>query len=205
MTRRPTYGDLVQAACEEAAGAAVELVMCPLSGRIAAREAVAAYRALLGAIHAHVKALSLHRDWFDVEAASAAGDPCAAAVAQLVRDLSSFAHLPGLVRYTAEGPGTDWGGATTSLRSATDLLVMRHNLCGTFRSPDSVQLEEPAQRAAALAAIGDLTSTVLGAERDLAQRAGQAGIAREDLDRLLPDLEPSNAPCVTLTAANKPG
>lgn len=117
------------------------------------------------------------------------GRPCDAA-AQLVRDLTAFAYLPGLLRYTVEGPATAWGAATTSLRPATDLLAKLHNFDGAIRTADALQLEDPTCRAAGLTGIGELTCTVLRAEWDLAVRAGQAGMAREDLDRLLPDLSP---------------
>jgi len=138
-----------------------------------------------------------------VVAASSPGDPCDAA-AQLVRGLTAFAYLPGLLRYTVEGPATAWGAATTSLRPATDLLANLHNFDGAIRTPDALQLEDPTCRAAGLTGIGDLTCTVLGAEWDLALRAGQTGMAREDLDRLLPDLSPLQPTVRALIAAGEP-
>jgi hypothetical protein len=109
-----------------------------------------------------------------------------------------------LLRYTVEGPATAWGAATTSLRAATDLLANLHNFDGAIRTPDALQLEDPTCRAARLTGIGDLMCTVLGAEWDLALRAGQAGMAREDLDRLLPDLSPLQATVRALIAAGEP-
>jgi hypothetical protein len=69
-----------------------------------------------------------------------------------------------------------------------DLLATHHDHEGAARTPDAFQLEEPSMRAAGLAAIGGLTSIVLGAERDLELRAGQAGMAWNEVGRLLPDL-----------------
>jgi hypothetical protein len=164
-------------------------------------EAVAAYRALLGAIHAHIKTLPIHANRLEVVAASSPGDPRDAAAAQLVRGLTAFAYLPGLLRYTVEGTATAWGAATTSLRAATDLLTTHRNFDGAIGTPDALQLEDPTSRAAGLTGIGDLTCTVLRAEWDLALRAGQAGMAREDLDRLLPDLSPLQPTVRALIAA----
>lgn len=67
------YRELLDRADGDIARAAVELATAPLNDRRAALEAVAAYRALLGAIHAHVKALIIHADRFAWLAASSIG------------------------------------------------------------------------------------------------------------------------------------
>jgi hypothetical protein len=202
VTGRSTYRDLVDGADGDAARAVVELETAQLNGRTAALEAVAAYRALLGAIHAHVKALVIHADRLDIQAASSPGD---AAAAQIIRGLITFAYLPGLVHCTAAGPATAWVAATTSLRAATDLLTTYRNLYGAIRTPDALQLQDPAYRATELVGIGNLTCMVLESERELALRAGQAGMARQDIERLLPDLSPLLCALRALSAAGEPG
>jgi hypothetical protein len=199
VTGRPTYGDLVGEACGDVARAAVVLAVGRLSGRIAAREAVAAYQALFGAIHAHVNALCIHANRLDVVAASSPGEPRDASAAELVHGLTAFGYLPGLLRYTAEGPGTARGAATTSMLAATDLLATYRILDGVLCTAGSLQQQDLAHRTSALDGIGDLTSMVLEVEPELTQRAGQAGMAHEDLERLLPDLSPLRRTVLALT------
>jgi hypothetical protein len=154
VTGSPTYRELLDRAERDIARADVELAAAPFNGRRPAMEAVAAYRALLGAIHAHVKALIIHTDRIDGLAASLPDDQRNVAATQIIRGLVTFAYLPGRIRYAAEGPATDWGAAKTSLDAATDLLTTHCNLDGVIRAPEAVQLQDPAYRAIALAGIG---------------------------------------------------
>jgi hypothetical protein len=190
VTGSPTYRELIDRADGNVARAAVELATAPLNGGRAAREAVAAYRALLGAIHAHVKALIIHPDRVTDVVTTSPGDPSALAAARIARGLIRFAYLPGLMRYAAEGPATAWVAAKTSLDAATDLLTTYRNVDGVIRTPDALQLQDPAYRGTALAGIGNLTSAVLEAEEELSERAAESGMAHADLERLLPDLRP---------------
>ena len=77
--------------------------------------------------------------------------------AQIIRGLTTFVYLPGLIRYTGEGPATAWGPAKTSLDAATDLLTNYRNLNDAVGTSDTLQLQDPACRATALASIGELT------------------------------------------------
>ncbi len=190
MTSSPTYRELVDRADGNVARAVVGLATVPLNGRRAAREAVAAYRALLGAIHTHVKALIIHPDRVANVVTTSPGDPSALTATRIARGLIRFAYLPGLMRYAAEGPATAWAAAKTSLDAATDLLTTCRNLDGVIRPPDALQLQDPAFRATALARIGNLTSAVMEAEQGLSERAAESGMAHGDLERLLPDLRP---------------
>jgi hypothetical protein len=140
VTGSPPYRGLLDRADGDIARAAVELATAPLNGRRAALEAVAAYRALLGDIHAHVKAVIIHDDRMADLAASSPGDSCDAAAAQIIRGLIRLAYLPGLIRYAAEGPATAWGAAKTSLDAATDLLITYRNLDSVIRA---LQLTRP--------------------------------------------------------------
>lgn len=205
MTGGPTYRELIDRADRDVARAAIELATAPLNSRRAAREAVAAYRALLGAIHAHLKALTIHCDRVADLAATSLGDPRDLAVMQIVRGLIGFAYLPGRLRYETEGPATTWGAAKTSLDAATDLLTTYRNQDGVICAPEALQLQDPAYRATALAGIGDLASTVLGAERELAQWAAESGMTHEDLARLLPDLRPLHRSLLDITGLGHMG
>jgi hypothetical protein len=147
VTGSPTYRDLVDRANEDVARAAVELTAAPLTGRRAGGEAVAAYRALLGAIHAHVKALIIHADRFAMLVASWPTDQRDTAATHIVRGLVPFAYLPGRNRYEAEGPAKAWEAAKTSLGGATDLLTAYSNLDDVIRTPDAIQLQDPENRA----------------------------------------------------------
>jgi hypothetical protein len=142
------------------------------------------------AIHAHVKALIIHPDRVTDVVTTSPGDPSALAAARIARGLIRFAYLPGLMRYAAEGPATAWVAAKTSLDAATDLLTTYRNVDGVIRTPDALQLQDPAYRGTALAGIGNLTSAVLEAEEELSERAAESGMAHADLERLLPDLRP---------------
>jgi hypothetical protein len=205
VTGSPTYRELLDRADGDIARAAVELATAQLNSRRAAQEAVAAYRALLGAIHAHAKALIIHCDRIADLAATSPGDPRDVATMLIVRGLIRFAYLPGRVRYAAEGPATAWGAAKTSLDAATDLLNTYRNLDGVIRTPDALQLQAPEYRATALADIGDLTSKVLEAEQELAPRAAGSGMTHEDLERLLPDLSQLQRSLHTLTGLEARG
>lgn len=190
MTSSPTYRELIDRAEGNVARAAVELATTPPNDRRAAREAVAAYRALLGAIHAHVKALIIHPDRVADVVTTSVNDPRALAVMRIARGLIRFAYLPGLMRYAAEGPATAWAAAKTSLDAATDLLTTYRNLDGMIRTPDALHLKDPAYRATALVRTGNLTSAVLEAEQELSKWAAESGMAHSDLETLLPDLRP---------------
>jgi hypothetical protein len=190
VTGSPTYRELVERANEDVERAAVELAAAPLTGRRAAGEAVAAYRALLGAIHAHAKALIIHVDGMADVAAAAPDDSCDAAAAQIVRGLIRFGYLPGRIRYELEGPAKAWAAAKASLDAATDLLTSHRDLDGVMRTSDALQRQDFAPRANALTHIGDLTFAVVEAEKELSERASESGMAHGDLERLLPDLTP---------------
>ena len=103
------------------------------------------------------------------------------------------------VQCSVDGPGMAWSDAAVSLHAATDLLATHHDH-GQARTPEALQLEEPWVRAAGLAGIGALVGVVLGAERDLVLRAGQAGMAWKEVDRLLPDLSSLRGPARALAA-----
>jgi hypothetical protein len=183
-----TYGALVDVASAQVVAATIRLALGPMSGPIAAREAVAAYRALLGAIHAHIRALFTVSQRLEVVAVSVAPDPRDAAALHLVRGLQRFALQHSLIQDTVAGPGVAWRAAAVSLRAATDLLGTHHARDGEARTPEALQLERSSVRAAGLAGVGDLARTVLAAERDLGLRAGQAGMVWVEVGRLLPDL-----------------
>lgn len=201
---RATYGDLIDAAARQVALAAIGLAVGPITGPTVAREAVAAYHGLLGAIHAHTRALFGNPPRLEAVAASAAPEPRDAAALNLVRGLKRFTRQRGRVQYTVEGPGVPLSAAAVSLRAATDLLATHHDRDGKARTPEAFQLEERSVRAAGLAGIGDLACTVLAAERDLGLRAGQAGIPWEVVDRLLPDLRSLIDTARALAAPIKP-
>jgi hypothetical protein len=188
VTEHPTYGALIDAAIGHVAAATIGLALRPMTGPTAAAEAVAAYRRLLRAISAHTRALFAGPNGLDLVSATASPNPRDAAAAQLVRGLKRFARLRGTVQCTDNGPGVSWGAAAAALHTAADLLATHHDHDGAARTPEAFQLEEPSIRAAGLAGIGGLTSIVLGAQRDLELRAGQAGMAWNEVDRLLPDL-----------------
>lgn len=182
-----TYGALVEEASGQVGAATMRLALGPMSGPVAAREAVAAYRALLGAIHAHIRALFAVPERLAVVAVSAAPDPRDAAALQLVRGLQAFARQRSLIQGTVAGPEVAWRAAAVSLGAATDLLGTHHGRDGEARTPEALQLERSSVRAAGLADVGELARTVLAAERDLGLRAGQAGMAWVEVSRLLPD------------------
>ena len=200
-----TYGELVDVASRHAAIAAAQLALGPLSGPIAAREAVAAYRALLGAIHAHIRGLFTVPQRLAVVAVAAAPDPRDAAALQLVRELQRFARQRSLTQDIVAGHGGTWRAAAVSLRAATDLLGTHHGRDGEARTPEAVELERSLVRAAGLAGVGDLLRTVLAAERDVGLRAGQAGMAWAELDRLLPELSHLQDVASTLATPAEPG
>ena len=200
-----TYGQLVDVASRHAATAAGLLAMGPIGEPADAREAVAAYRALLGAIHAHIRALFAVPQRLEAVAASAAPDPRDAAALQLVRGLRRFARQRSLTQDTVAGHGGAWRAAAVSLGAATDLLGTHHGRDGEARTPEAVGLERSSVRAAGLAGVSDLARTVLAAERNLGLRAGQAGMAWAEVGRLLPELtQLRDAACALATPA-EPG
>jgi len=176
-----------------------------MTGPAAAREAVAAYLALLGAIHAHIRALFTAPQRLAVVAMSAAPDPRDAAALHLVRGLQRFAGQRSLIQDTVTGPEGAWRAAAVSLGAATDLLGTHHGRDGEARTPEAVELEGFSVRAAGLAGVGNLARTVLAAERDLGLRAGQAGMAWAEVGRLLPDLRPLQDVACDLAAPVEPG
>jgi len=185
---RATYGDLIEAASRHVAAGAVGLALEPMSGPIAAREAVATYRALLAAIYMHTRALFAHPHQLEGVAASAAPDPRDAVALLFLGTLEQFARRPSRVLPTVDGPGAQWAAAVTSLRTATDLLCTHHDRDGMARTPESLLLEDRGVPAVGLAGIGDLACSVLASARDLGLRAGQAGMPWKEVHRLLPDL-----------------
>ena len=205
VSERATYGGFVDAAVGHVAAATVGLALGPMSGPTAAIEAVAAYRRLLRTIYAHTRALFGGSHRFDVIAASATPDPRDAAALKLVRGLNRFARLRRQVPCTVEGPGVAWEQAAICLHVAADLLATHHDPQGKARTPEALQLEEPSVRAAGMAGIGALAGIVLGAERDLGLRAGQAGMTWKEVDRLLPDLSSLRDSARALAAPVEPG
>lgn len=205
VTGRATYGDLVTAASHHIAAGAVGLALESMSGPIAAREAVASFRALLAAINVHTRALFENPNQFEGIAASAPADPREAAAVRFLGMLEQFARRPSRVLPTVEGPGTQWAAAVTSLRAATDLLSTHHDRDGVARTPESVLLEEREVRAVGLAGIGDLACSVLASARDLGLRAGEAGMPWKEVHRLLPDLTSLQGTAHTLAAPIEPG
>ena len=200
-----TYGQLVDVASRHAVTAAAQLALRPMGEPADAREAVAAYRALLGAIHAHIHTLFTVPQRLEAVAVSAAPDPRDAAALQLVRGLQRFARQHRLTRDTVPGQGGAWRAAAMSLGAATDLLGTHHGRDGEARTPEAVELERASVRAAGLAGVGDLACTVLAAERDLGLRAGQAGMAWAEVGRLVPELSHlQDAACALATPA-EPG
>lgn len=200
-----TYGELVAEASRQVGAATIRLALGPMSGPTAAREAVGAYRALLGAIHGHIHALFVVPERLTVVEVSVAPDPRDAAALQLVRGLQRFARQRSFIQDTVAGPGVAWRAAAVSLGAATDLLGTHHGRDGEARTPEALQLERSSVRAAGLAGVGALARTVLAAERDLGLRAGQAGMVWVEVGRLLPDLTPLRDAACALATPVEPG
>ena len=171
-----TYGELMQAATRHVAWAAMAVTTERFSSRAAAFSAIHAHRELLVAAGGHLLYLAggPHRG----EGLVSAPDPADRPALALARALQSLQ-----ARDTADqgpgrnGPAQSWVAAVKLLGAARDLVATHRDARGADRTPDGGVLDNGAERAAGYLLVADLVDTVAAAERDLALRAVQAGIA----------------------------
>lgn len=173
MTGPATYGQLMDRAAWATARGVAQVENLPFPDAGQAYATIADYHELLRALEAHTWAV-LDPRRVETITAEVETDPREWAATRLIAELRPvIAHQRGLPE-----PGTStspWIEARRFVRAATDLLGTHRDPSGEFpRSPDvEAVLNDPAARQAALARIGDITASVLGARTDLLLRTAQ--------------------------------
>lgn len=182
-----TYGELMHAATRHVAWAAMTVSTERFSGRAAAFSAIHAHRELLVAAGGHL--LFLAGGPRRGEGLVSAPDPADRPALALARALQSLQARDSADRDQAGGgPAQSWVAAVKLLGAARDLVATHRDARGADRTPDAGVLDDGAERAAGYLLVADLVDTVAAAERDLALRAAQAGIAWSKVERSMPDL-----------------
>ena len=191
-TRRTSYADLMAIAAHHIASAATALSRERLPNAAAARANVEAYWQLLGALRDHAWQLAGGVRRTGGVTASVRPEPLDAAAVRFIDALGPVArHRPSWDGRPDDGVGSAWASATTAVRAASDLLSTHRDQAGVSRTPDADTLDYLGARAAGLAGVADIASSLLAAQRDLMLRAGQAGVPWAEVGRRLPDLEPA--------------
>jgi hypothetical protein len=174
-------------ATRHVAWAAMMVTTERFADRAAAFSAIDAHRALLVVAGGHLLFLAggPHRG----EGLVSAPDPSDRPALALARALQSLqardVHEGGQGR---GGPAQSWAAAVKALGAARDLVATHRDARGADRTPDAGVLDDAAERAAGYLLVADLVDAVAAADRDLALRAAQAGIAWSKVERALPDL-----------------
>lgn len=182
-----TYGELMRAATRHVAWAAMTVSTERFSDRAAASRAIDAHRAVLLAAGGHLLFLAggPHRGEGLVSAPDASDRPALA----LARALQSLRPREEADLDQGRGESAQsWLSAVKALGAARDLVATHRDARGADRTPDAGVLDDGAERAAGYLLVADLVDTVAAADRDLALRAAQAGIAWSKVERAMPDL-----------------
>ena len=159
-----------------------------LDDRDSALSVVTDRHAVLSAIEAHV--------WALIGPGRAAGlrsalhpDPVEAAALHLAAAITETIGVEHPHPSLLAGPHGAWGRAARSIRAATDLVAVHHDLSGSPRSPDAHVLESTDARDAALAQIAALALTTASVEDALGLRVGQAGVPWATVRAWLPGMQ----------------
>lgn len=182
-----TYGELMHTATRHVAWAAMTVSTERFPDRAAALSAIDAHRELLVAAGGHLLFLAggPHRG----EGLVSAPDPADRPALALARALQSLQARDTADRDQGRGgPAQSWAAAVKALGAARDLVATHRDARGADRTPDAGVLDDGAERAAGYLLVADLVYTVAAAERDLALRVAQAGIAWSKVERSMPDL-----------------
>jgi hypothetical protein len=177
----------MQAAIRHVAWAAMAVSTERFSDRAAAFSAIHAHRELLVAAGGHL--LFLAGGPYRGEGLVSAPDPADRPALALSRALQSLQARDNADRDQGRGgPAQSWVAAGKALGAARDLVATHRDARGADRTPDAGVLDDGAERAAGYLLVADLVDTVAAAERDLALRAAQAGIAWSTVERSMPEL-----------------
>jgi hypothetical protein len=159
-----------------------------IDDRDSALSVVTDRHAVLSAIEAHV--------WALIGPGRAAGlrsalhpDPVEAAAQHLAAAITETIGVEHPHPSLLAGPHGAWGRAARSIRAATDLVSVHHDLAGSPRSPDAHVLESTDARDAALAQIAALALTTASVEDALGLRVGQTGVPWATVRAWLPGMQ----------------
>jgi len=182
-----TYRDLVAQATELIENGR-RSTATRIDDRDSALSVVTDRHAVLSAIEAHV--------WALIGPGRAAGlrsalhpDPVEAAALHLAAAITETIGVEHPHPSLLAGPHGAWGRAARSIRAATDLVSVHHDLAGSPRSPDSHVLESADARDAALSQIAALALTTASVEDALGLRVGQAGVPWATVRAWLPGMQ----------------
>jgi hypothetical protein len=205
-TGRTRYADLMGDAAHQVAVGAASLSRERLSDAATARATVESYWQLLASLHQHAWQLVGGSRRLDGITASARPELPDAAVVRFIDSLAVTTRHPPSWEATPDGPVVRaWASATSSVRTASDLLSTHRGPRGMWVTPEARLLDDPRVRADGLAGLGDLAWTVLTTERDLALRCGQASVPWREVGRRLPDLEPARLAAQDLARGARSG
>lgn len=186
---RPTYGDLMRVAQRHTAWASLGLVTERITDRAAAEAAFAAYREMFAAVRLHVERLVGGPRRVQGMAWSDWTSPSDRAALRLAETLATV-RRPAEPSVAGHGqPCASWRASTRALGAAGDLLATHVAVTGLPRTPDAAAWSEGTVRAVGYAYLADMVSTLCAADRDLALRAGQAGLPWRSVARRLPVLD----------------
>ena len=155
--------------------------------------------AVLTDLHAVLSALEAHV-WALIGPGRAAGvrsalrpDPVEAAALHLAATITETIGVERPHPSLLSGPHGAWGRAAQTIRAATDLVSVHHDLAGAPRSPTAHVLESADARDAALAHLATLALTTASAsasvEDALALRVGQTGVPWGTIHSWLPGMQ----------------
>lgn len=186
---RPTYGELMRVAQRHTAWASLGLVTERISDRAAAEAAFAAYREMFAAVRLHVERLVGGPRRVQGMAWSDWTSPSDRAALRLAETLATV-RPPAEPSVAGHGqPCASWRASARALGAAGDLLATHVAVTGLPRTPDAAAWSEGTVRAVGYAYLADMVSTLCAADRDLALRAGQAGLPWRSVARRLPVLD----------------
>jgi hypothetical protein len=159
-----------------------------IDDRDSALSVVTDRHAVLSAVEAHV--------WALIGPGRAAGlrsalhpDPVEAAALHLAAAITETIGVEHPHPSLLAGPHGAWGRAARSIRAATDLVSVHHDLSGSPRSPNAHVLESTDARDAALAQIAAIALTTASVEDALGLRVGQVGVPWATVRAWLPGMQ----------------
>lgn len=186
---RTTYGDLMRVAARHASWASIGLVTERIADRATAEVAFVAYREMFAAVRVHIERLIGGPRRIEGMAWSDWTSPSDRAALRLVDELARIRPLDVGVGEAAGQPVASWRAAAQALGAAGDLLATHVSATGLPRTPDAAVWSDGAVRAVGYAQVADVVGTLCSADRDLALRAGQAGVPWRSVARRLPSLD----------------
>lgn len=186
---RPTYGELMRVAQRHTAWASLGLVTERIADRTAAEAAFSAYREMFAAVRLHVERLVGGPRRVEGMAWSDWTSPSDRAALRMVEALTSV-RPPVHPSVAGRGqPCASWRASARAIGAAGDLLATHVAVTGLPRTPDAAAWSDGAVRAVGYSYLADMVSTLCSADRDLALRAGQAGLPWRSVARRLPALD----------------